>query len=664
VTNRTITTLLVANRGEIARRIGRTARAMGIRTVAVYAEPDAASPHVRDADVAVALGGATPTESYLDIAKLLDAAHRSGADAVHPGYGFLSENAAFAAAVVDAGLTWVGPTPAQIEQMGSKLGAKQLAEEAGVPILASRAVEPGGDLDGVIEQVGLPLLVKASAGGGGRGMRLVERAEDLADAVVAAAREARSAFGDGTVFCERYVGHGRHVEVQVFGDEHGTVVHLGERECSIQRRNQKVVEEAPSPGIGDAVRARMHAAAVQLAVAIGYVGAGTVEFLVDGSGDDAEFFFLEMNTRLQVEHPVTEEIFGVDLVRWQLLVAQGAPLPCAQGDLVATGHAIEVRLYAEDPARDWLPTFGPLHRYRPDDRVEGIRWEDGVAEGGVVSTYYDPMLAKVVAHAPTRAEAAGALARALDGLAVHGPVTNRDTLVAVLRHPAFLAGDTRTTFFETHPEVLQSGPDAATRRMHLAAVVLAEQRRRRDADRLWGFVPSGWRNLPTQDQRTAYLDPTGEATAVGYRMAPDGRAELHLGGEPATGRLLDCRWAGDEAEVVVELDGRAERVLLHRAGGALHANSAGGQTSWTEQERFPLPDPATAAGGPTAPVPGTVIAVNVAPGDEVAEGQVLVVLEAMKMEHRIAAPGHATVAEVRVAVGDQVSDGDVLITFD
>jgi acetyl/propionyl-CoA carboxylase alpha subunit len=661
---RPIGTLLVANRGEIARRVTRTARAMGMRTVAVYSEPDATAPHVADADVAVALGGSTPAESYLDGAKLLAAARRAGADAVHPGYGFLSESAAFARSVVDAGLTWVGPDPRHIEQMGSKLEAKALAARAGVPTLASVPVEPGGALDGVAERVGFPLLVKASAGGGGRGMRLVEGPGALAEAVAGAAREARSAFGDGTVFCERFVPHGRHVEVQVFGDTHGTVTHLGERECSIQRRNQKVVEEAPSPGIGDAVRGRMHAAAVQLAAAIGYVGAGTVEFLVDGSGDDAEFWFLEMNTRLQVEHPVTEEVHGVDLVRWQLLVAQGQPLPLDREPVAPVGHAIEVRLYAEDPARGWRPGSGPLHRYRVDPRIDSIRWEHGVTEGQVVSGFYDPMLAKAIAHAPTRAEAAAALARALEGLAVHGPATNRDTLVAVLRHPAFVQGRTFTSFFDTHPEVLAAGPDPAVVAAHRAAVVMAGERRRRAGDRLWGFAPSGWRNLPTQGQRITLAGDGGERVDVEYRVHPDGRFVLEAGGEAAAGRLLACRWDGDDAEAVVELDGRAERVGLHRVGATTFAHSPGGQTRWSEVDRFPPPDPAAAAGGTTAPVPGTVLEVRVAAGDFVEEGAVLVVLEAMKMEHRITAPGPATVAGVHVAPGDQVTDGQLLVSFE
>jgi acetyl/propionyl-CoA carboxylase alpha subunit len=658
-----IRTLLVANRGEIARRILRTARAMGIRTVAVYAEPDAGSPHVVDADLAVPLGGSTPAESYLDIPRLLDAAARSGADAVHPGYGFLSENADFATAVIEAGLTWVGPQPGHIEQMGSKLESKELAGRVGVPTLPSVRVEPGGDLDPVLTDVGFPLLVKASAGGGGRGMRLVRAVDELADAVVAAAREAESSFGDGTVFCERYVAVGRHVEVQVFGDANGTVVHLGERECSIQRRNQKVIEEAPSPGIGDGLRGRMQAAAVQLASAIGYVGAGTVEFLVDGSGDDALFWFLEMNTRLQVEHTVTEETFGVDLVRWQLLVAQGEPIPLAQDQLAPRGSAIEARLYAEDPDQDWMPTFGRLHRYRADPRTTGIRWEDGFADGCLVSTFYDAMLAKVVSWAPTRSEAAAALARALEGLAVHGPTTNRNTLVAVLRTPAFLAGATHTSFFDDHPEVFRAGPDPAVRRVHLVATVLAEQQHRRAEDRVWGFAPSGWRNLPTQGQRTAYRSPDGEIHAVEYAAGSGGRWSLDLAGRPTEARLLSCRHDGDETEVLLDVDGTTTAVLLHWAAGTIYANSAGGQTELVEVERFPLPNPADTAGGPTAPVPGTVIAVHVAPGDQVAEGAVLVVLEAMKMEHRIPAAGPATIADVRVAVGDRVTDGQLLVTF-
>ncbi|HEY0638517.1 MAG TPA: biotin carboxylase N-terminal domain-containing protein, partial [Pseudonocardiaceae bacterium] len=430
--------LLVANRGEIARRVFRTCRDLGVGTVAVFADPDAAAPHVAEADRAVRLPGAAAADTYLRADLLVAAARAAGADAVHPGYGFLSENAAFARAVLDAGLTWVGPPPEAIESMGSKIAAKKLMADAGVPVLAGLAEQDVTEAD-------LPVLVKASAGGGGRGMRVVRSLAELPSAVAAARAEAASAFGDPAVFCEPYLETGRHIEVQVLADAHGTVLALGERECSVQRRHQKVVEEAPSPFVTPELRERLADAAVAAARAIGYVGAGTVEFLADAGG---RFFFLEMNTRLQVEHPVTECVTGLDLVRLQLAVAEGAPL----GDLAPRfdGHAIEVRLYAEDPARDWQPGTGTVHALAvPGVDAEfavparyGLRLDSGVRAGSEVSVHYDPMLAKVIAWAPTRAEAARRLAAALAGARVHGVTTNRDLLVRLLRHPAFLAGDT------------------------------------------------------------------------------------------------------------------------------------------------------------------------------------------------------------------------------
>ncbi|HEX6676926.1 MAG TPA: biotin carboxylase N-terminal domain-containing protein, partial [Actinomycetes bacterium] len=474
-----IAKLLVANRGEIASRVLRTCRAMGVATVAVFSDPDADAPFVAEADEAVALGGATPAESYLRGEAIIEAAERTGADAVHPGYGFLAENADFARACRKHGLTFVGPPPEAIAAMGDKLEAKRLAAAVGVPVLPGLEVT---DLDeaglrAVAEEVGWPVLVKAALGGGGVGMRLVREPGELAEAVAAARRQAGAAFGGDAVFLERYVERPRHVEVQILGDLEGRVVQLFERECSIQRRHQKLVEECPSPVVDAELRERLAAAAVAVGQAIGYVGAGTVEFLLTPEG---EFWFLEVNTRIQVEHPVTEAVTGLDLVRLQLLVADGEPLPAEARRPTITGHAIEARLYAEDPRRDFLPAAGRLHRFRVEPRP-GLRIDAGVRDGSVVGVHYDPLLAKVVAHAPTRAEAAGLLAAALATARIHGLVTNRDLLVRVLRHAAFLAGETDTHFLERHGVSELGAPlaGAEAERVSAAAAALAAQAARR-----------------------------------------------------------------------------------------------------------------------------------------------------------------------------------------
>ncbi len=505
--------VLVANRGEIARRVFLTCRRLGIGTAAVFTEPDADAMFVRDADVAVALG-ADP-RGYLDGDAIIVAAQRVGADAVHPGYGFLAENAGFAQAVVDAGLTWIGPTPDAIAAMGSKTEARARMEEAGVPIL------PEG------RDAGFPLLVKASAGGGGKGMRLVEREEDLDAAVAAAQREAASAFGDDTVFLERYLPRARHVEIQIVGDTHGRVVAFHERDCSVQRRHQKVIEEAPSPAVDRDLRARMGAAAIAAGEAVGYVGAGTVEFLLSGS----DFFFLEVNTRLQVEHPVTELVTGVDLVELQFAVAEGGHVPDPPP---IDGHAIEARLYAEDPANDFLPVTGTLTRFELPD---GVRVDTGVESGSVISPHYDPMVAKVLAHGRTREEAAARLADALARARVHGMTTNRDFLVNVLRHPEFLGGEADTGFLERHdcsaPLVADPGPAAA-------AHALAGQAARRGEARVLGSLPSGWRNNPAQLQTVAY-----EGLDVGYAFDRHGGLDvLRIDGEPVAARLHGCSPGG------------------------------------------------------------------------------------------------------------------------
>ncbi|MEM7096000.1 MAG: biotin carboxylase N-terminal domain-containing protein [Actinomycetota bacterium] len=660
----TIRRLLVANRGEIARRVIRSAHDMGIDTVAVFADGDAGAPFVREAGQAVALRGQTPAETYLDVDKVLHAASVTGADAVHAGYGFLAENADFARAVEAAGMTWVGPPPDAIASMGDKLAAKAMMIDADVPTLPQALVEDGGGAPDVGE-LGMPVLVKASAGGGGKGMRVVESADDLLAAVEGAQREAASSFGDGTVFIERYLPAPRHVEIQVLGDQHGTVVHLFERECSIQRRHQKIIEEAPSPALTAALRDRMGAAAVAAARAVGYYSAGTVEFLVDGEGDDAEFFFLEMNTRIQVEHPVTEEITGVDLVREQLRVAMGEPLGYGQDDLAIDGHSIEARLYAEDPNNDFLPAIGTLDAFAlpasPDARLD-----TGVEAGSEVGVEFDPMLAKVIVHAPTRTEAAGRLALVLERMALAGVTTNRDFLVATLRTPEFLAGDTTTDFIDRvdPPRVVEADADAVAEAAMVATLVA--QAENRSAAGALSFLGSGWRNSSMPAEQRIYAHGDGELT-VHYRPIRFGDGfEMWVG----DGRVRDgyVYWGNPtvaaSSEVTVELDGLRRPFAVTRRADHWVVQGPRGAVSLTDVPRFPDYGLVEVAGGQTAPMPGKVLIVHVAEGDQVTAGQPLVVMEAMKMEHTISAPVDAVVSELRCAVGDQVDNGQVLIVLD
>jgi acetyl/propionyl-CoA carboxylase alpha subunit len=660
-----ISKLLVANRGEIARRVMRSARAMGIACVAVCSDPDAGAPHVAEADEVVRLAGATPAETYLRADKLVAAARASGADAVHPGYGFLSEDAGFARACAAAGLVFVGPPAEVIEAMGSKLAAKEAMAAAGIDVLptvqipgaASATVDDA--LLGAAAGLGWPVLVKASAGGGGRGMRVVERAVDLADAVSSASREAQAAFGDGTVFLEPYVSRPRHVEVQIFGDTQGTVVHLFERECSIQRRHQKIVEECPSPAVTPALRARLGAAAVTVARVIGYVGAGTVEFLLL---PDGRFAFLEVNTRLQVEHPVTELVTGLDLVRLQLLVADGQPLPPEALDPPHTGHAIEVRLYAEDPTRSWQPSAGHLHRFSVP-AAPGVRVDSGVEDGSEVSPYYDPMLAKVIAHAPTRDEAARTLAGTLERSQIHGVTTNADLLVRVLRHPEFLAGDFDTGFLVRHDPAVLGAPRAtpAVEHLHAVAAALAGQAERRLQAPVLRTLPSGWRNNPSQLQTCTF---TGRSAPidVGYGFDRAGRC----GVVAVDGRLRDdieivsC----DPSGAVLQVDGVARRYAVQRVGPDVWVDGPDGSSALVEVDRFPAPGSQLTIGALVAPLPGTVVKVAVVVGDLVSLGDALVAIEAMKMEHEVRAVAGGTVSEVHVAAGEQVEAGRLLVVVD
>ena len=679
ITLRTISKVLVANRGEIARRVFATCRTRGIATVAVFSDADEHAAFVAEADAAVRLPGTAPADTYLRGDLIIEAARRAGADAIHPGYGFLSENAAFARDVLAAGLVWIGPDPENIDQMGSKVESKRLMSAAGVPVLGELNPE-------TITAEQLPVLVKASAGGGGRGMRVVERLEDLAETIRTASLEAASAFGDPTVFCERYIPDGHHIEVQVFGDRHGTVWAVGERECSIQRRHQKVVEEAPAPLVerhGTAMRERLYDAARAAAAQISYVGAGTVEFLADDRGD---FFFLEMNTRLQVEHPVTECTIGVDLVGLQLDVASGAPL--VGEPPAASGHAIEVRLYAEDPAENWQPQSGPVHTFAMPavqshfaipDGSPAVRLDAGVSAGETISTFYDPMIAKVIGVGQDRTQTALALASAIERMTWDGPTTNADLLVNILRESDFLAGETTTAYFGEHPEVFApvAGSDRRRPAASAAAVATAAaigQGAPAGAD---GTVVAG-APVSAQDALAAHQAQRSPRPAIGgWRLFhPDYRSRSFASG--STELSVDYRqrrdgWefstetlaGGPAIEVVsampgqvrLSIDGVEQRFSVERRGSSLVVGSPAGSVTLHELPHYTDPSAIAAPGSLLAPMPGTVVRVEAAIGDEVTAGQGIIWLEAMKMMHTISSDAAGVVEELRVSVGDQVDVG-------
>jgi propionyl-CoA carboxylase alpha chain len=635
--------LLIANRGEIACRIMRSASDMGLRSIAVYTAADADALHVHQADVAVRLPG-----TYLDADEILKAAKATAAGAIHPGYGFLSENAGFAAKVKEAGIAWVGPSPEAITRMGDKIEARQLAQDAGVPVL------PGSDdADAAAaDKIGYPILVKAAAGGGGKGMRVVESPDKLDEALEAARREAKSGFGDDRVFLERYVPRARHIEIQILGDAHGHAVHLGERECSIQRRHQKIIEESPSPRIDAALRQRMGDAALALAGVLGYESAGTCEFLFDDQS--GEFFFLEVNTRLQVEHPVTECVTGIDLVREQLRIAAGEELGYDQESITFEGAAIEARLYAEDPANDFLPATGTLFAFEygfPD-----VRWDTGVAEGSVVGTEFDPMLAKVIAHAPTRREAAGRLALALENLHIGGVTTNRDFLATTLRRPEFLAGDTTTDFIErAKPDRTRPHSEAELRHAAVAAALWLQGENRRNAGAL-GQAPSGWRNAVMPPEKLLLQRGDTEMTVL-YQAQRNGTFRLN---QDQTATI----YGRSEYAIDLEVNGLRCESEISTQEDKILVSIPGGDIEFVVLPRFVLPGTEASVGGLTAPMPGKVIEVRVSEGDTVKAGDTLLLLEAMKMEHPIQAPHDGKVSELRVATGDQVENGALLLVVD
>jgi 3-methylcrotonyl-CoA carboxylase alpha subunit len=652
--------ILIANRGEIACRVIRTARRLGIATVAGYSDADAAALHVRLADEARRIGPAAARDSYLNIAAIIAAARDSGAEAVHPGYGFLSENADFAEACAAAGLVFIGPRPEAIRAMGSKSAAKALMEAHGVPVVPGYH---GDDQDGErllaeAEQIGFPVMIKAVAGGGGRGLRIVVRPEEFGRALDAARREAKSAFGDDVVLIERYLERPRHIEVQVFGDNSGNIVHLFERDCSIQRRHQKVVEEAPAPGLDPARRQALGETAVRAAQAVGYVGAGTVEFIAEENG--GQFYFMEMNTRLQVEHPVTEAVTGVDLVEWQLRVAAGEKLPLRQDQIALAGRAIEVRLYAENPARGFLPATGTLHAlYLPAG--EGIRVDTGVQAGDLVTPFYDPMIAKIIVCAETREAARDRLVRALADTAVLGVATNLGFLARLAADPEFAAGRIDTGFIERRRDALlrSSGPPPSIVLAAAALDRLLAGREAAPAADPWSRT-DGWRlNLAAAAQEFAFRCDGAEypvsavAADAGWRLhLPDGARD------GAAERLAD-------GIIAVVLDGARRRLRLLAQGAALAVFAAG--ESWFLELLDPLAPPAGAdvsAGRLTAPMPGRVVQLLVKAGDAVRQGQPMLVVEAMKMEHTIAAPRDGTVAAVHYAPGDLVEEGAALLALD
>jgi acetyl-CoA/propionyl-CoA carboxylase biotin carboxyl carrier protein len=649
-------TVLVANRGEIAVRVLRTLREMGIRSVAVHSEADAGALHTRLADVAVPIGPAAAAQSYLSIERVLDAAARTGAQAIHPGYGFLSENVEFARACEKAGIVFIGPPIAAIEAMADKIRAKQTVMAAGVPVVPGRT-EPGmtdAEVADAAVAVGFPALLKPSAGGGGKGMRVVRAAGELPEAIAAARREARTSFGDDTLLVERYVGNSRHIEVQVLGDAHGNVIHLGERECSLQRRHQKVIEEAPSPLLDTAGRASMGRAAVEAARAVGYTGAGTVEFIVDsdtaGPGRTAEYYFLEMNTRLQVEHPVTELVTGLDLVEQQLRVAAGERLPVDQSDISLDGHAIEARLYAEDPARGFLPQAGTvLGLVEPSG--PGIRVDSSLAVGSVVGTDYDPMLAKIIAWAPTRETARARLVAALGRTAVLGVTTNAAFLRSLLTDPDVVAGTLDTGLIERRGDALTAqDPVPSTLYAAAALALLLESEPAGPVVDRWA-VPDGWRlGEPAWTVRRLQA-AGGEPVEVAVRgRATD--AEVRVGEDVAVPARASRE--GDRLTVTVG-DVTTSCTVVH-SGGTVWLGAEGRVVALREHERLSASAGAASGDGAvTSPMPGTVTVVRASVGDEVAAGAPLLVVEAMKMEHVLTAPIAGTVTELGVTAGQTVA---------
>ena len=668
---RKISRLLIANRGEIARRINWSAQKMGLVTIAVYSKDDVNSPHVKECDFAVSLDGETTLDTYLNQDKIIKACVQAEADAIHPGYGFLSENSGFASRVVSEKIIWIGPASDAIASMGDKLAARELMIEAGVPMLPAANFDSETDLEDVSKEIGFPLLVKASAGGGGKGMRVVHAFDDLENAILGAQREARNAFGDETVYLEKWLPDCRHIEIQIIGDQYGELVHCFERECSIQRRHQKIIEEAPSASLSEKIRESMGQVALIAARKINYFSAGTIEFLFDGH----DFFFLEMNTRLQVEHPVTEAITGIDLVREQILIAQGSPLSFCQEDLQITGHAIEARLYAEDPRNNFLPSPGKILLWEPTSVInevrksgeyEGLRLDSGVETGCHVSINYDPMLAKFICHAATRDEAARGLAKALETSKIFGVQTNRDFLVVTLRHEAFLNALTTTNFIDNHKCTLTREIGRAEYRNSVMALIMEAQERSRQKAKALRTIVSGWRNsvMPLESLRIESVEYGEEV--VEYAVRRDGSFRVRFK-DFDTSVFLRSREPGI---VDVEIDGWRAQFRLDSDQDVFndliswYVHGPMGSVVIRHLTRFPARESESFGGDLHAPMPGTVVSVSVRAGDRVEEGQVLMVLEAMKMEHQISASAAGNVTGIFVSEGEQVANGHLLLQLE
>ena len=651
---RTFRKILIANRGEIALRVMRACRAMGVETVAVYSDADAHAPHVRFAGEAVHIGAAPASESYLRIERLIEAADRTGADAIHPGYGFLSENADFAESCAGAGMVFIGPSPAAIRAMGLKSSARRLAARAGAPVV------PGFDgedqsaetLRSRIVEIGFPVLIKASAGGGGKGMRVVRTENAVDEAVDAARREAEKAFADGSLLLEKYIEGARHVEVQILGDAHGNLVHLFERDCSAQRRHQKVVEESPSPAVNDELRRKMGEAAVAIGRAIAYTNAGTVEFILAPSG---EFYFIEVNTRLQVEHPVTEVITGLDLVRLQIEIAEGRPLPFTQADLKTEGHAIEARLYAEDPANDFLPSTGQILDLRLPVS-EGVRIDAGVESGTEVGIHYDPMLAKLIAHGETRDSAIRKLVYALRQSSIQGLQTNRDFLIRLLDHQGFRQGRAHTGFIAEHLEELIADDDPRLNRDSLVAAALYLQNQWMTSDGLLAELPPIYRNNPYRDPSIKFKIGADDVD-VSWRQIGPGAFRAQVFDTTVTAQVLSC---GPDS-VRIEIDGVQRMFKITEAGDELYVHSSLGSRVIKRPTRHPAPQASSEQGSANSPMPGKVLKILVEVGQKVLAGDPLIILEAMKMEHTMRAVVDGVVEAVLVGQGEVIAPGQVLV---
>jgi propionyl-CoA carboxylase alpha chain len=653
VTVATIRNLLIANRGEVVSRVARTARRMGIRTIGVYAESDANGIWLRDTDVSVALGDDATSTPYLNADAIIAAARRAGADAVHPGYGFLAESAEFAAVCEAAGLTWVGPPADVIRSMGLKIEAKETARAAGVPVLDS--IDVGDDLAaalGAARELSAPLLVKPSAGGGGKGMIRVESHEQLEEALVVARREAISSFGNGALFIERCIDGGRHIEVQIVADAHGSVIHLGERDCSLQRRHQKILEETPAPGLNFEVRQRLLDRAVDLARAIGYQNVGTAEFLVF----DDEIAFLELNTRLQVEHAVTEEVTGLDLVELQLRIAMGQELPVAQSDVAHSGCAVEVRLYAEDPRRNFIPSPGVVSRF-DYQAIEGVRWEVGIGPGRAISSRYDPMIAKLIARGEDRGEALDRVALALRSLRIHGVATNRELLLSLLGRDELRTSPVTTDLLVRRPELLTADADPELTSYHTIAAALTLTLRASATRTAAPFAPVSWRNLRSAPVETRFRE-SDEELVVKAIPERDGSWLVSIGDADSAVAVVHSQ---SESDVDLELDGVRRRCDVTIVGPRVGVDSPDGHTELEVSSDDAESTAGGGAGDAVAPLPGIVVSILVGAGDEVQAGTPLIVLEAMKMEHEIVATGDGVVTRVAVQVGASVDYHQLLI---